>query len=176
MPFVVPGFGVGGADSKRQDSSSQSRNIAGELYPVGNKNDGILFQLNPESIQRRRTSDYAIVGAAAADYWSTYDGPSPLQWIRNPPEVISFDLMLFATGQNHVEEPLAKIRKMMSRSSRNPRGKVPGPPDLIFKYGPRSDTVRIMSASFNEQRHTGKLEVQKCAIAIELKTVTIGGR
>lgn len=147
---------------------------AGQLYPKGNEQAGVKFQLNPESISRRRAPQYAEIGAAAADYWSDYSGPSPLQWVRNPPEMISFELLFFATGDDNVEHYLSALRKMMSKSPTSPRGQSPGPSDLIFSYGKRSDTVRIVSLGINEILHNSKLEVQQARVQVELKTVAIG--
>lgn len=149
---------------------------SGELYPVNNRADGIVFQLNPETISRSRVPRYADAIAAAADYWQAYNGPSPLQWVNNPPEAISFELLLYAQGTATVEADLAKLRKMMSKASRNPRGQSPEPPDLIFKYGNRSDTVKITHHQVTEERHTARLEVQQARVKLELKTVKVGGR
>lgn len=175
MAYFVPGFGVVG-NNQRQDASGKSSTKQGEIYPVGNRPDGVVFQLNPEKIQRRRSPQYAEVGAAAADYWQKYDGPSPLQWVRNPPEVISFELLFFEIGDKDVEAPMKKILKMMSASGSNPRGQTPGPPDLVFCYGGRSGRVRITAADFEEERHTPSLKVQQFRVKLDLKTIKPGSR
>jgi hypothetical protein len=175
MAYFVPGVGVVG-NQQRQDTSGKSSTKQGELYPADNKADGLIFQYNPEKISRQRQPQYSEVGAAAADYWTKYNGPSPLQWVRNPPEVISFELLFSESGDKDVEAAIEKVRKMMSPSGSNPRGQVPGPPDLIFSYGNRSDRVRITSASFDEERHTPSLKVQQVRIKLDLKTVKAGSK
>ncbi len=173
--IFVPGFGVVGGQ-RRQDTSGKASTKQGELYPVGNRSDGVIFSLNPEKISRRRQPQYAEVGAAAADYWSNYNGPSPLQWVRNPPEMISFELLFTASGNDDVEEPLAKLRKMLSKASSSPRGNVPGPSDLIFSYGRHSDRVRIVGHDVEEERHTPSLAVQQARVKLDLKTIKAGSK
>lgn len=177
MAYFVPGLGVVGDVNQRQDTSGRATNLAGSLYPKGKTSeDGLKFQLNPSQIQRRRMAQYTESGAAEADYWQDYEGPSPLQWVRNPPEQISFELMMYATGDDNVESQLSKLRAMKSRSGNAPRGSVPGPPDLVFKYGPRADVVRIMTMTVTEELHNSKLEVQQARVQLELKTVSAGSR
>ncbi len=177
MAIFLPNLNITVGDKNpQQDQSGQSRNIQGELYPVDDRASGVVFQLNPQSISRRRMPLYAEVGAAAADYWSSYNGPSPLQWVRNPPEQISFELVFYANANEHVETPLKKLDRMMSPVSNAPKGSVAGPPDLIFRYGSRSDRVRIMSKEVIEERHNTDLRVQQAHVKLDLKTVKMGGR
>ena len=171
---MVPGFGPVGGQQK--DTANKPATTQGRIYPVGNKADELVFQFNPEGIQRRRQPQYSIVGAAAADYWGDYSGPSPLQWARNPPETMSFDLLFSETGDRDVEASMKKIEKMMSPSGSNPRGQVPGPPDLIFAYGGRSWRGRLTGADFNEERHTPALKVQQLRVKIDFTVVKVGGR
>jgi hypothetical protein len=175
VAYFVPGFGVVN-DQKREDTSGRSSTKQGELYPVDNRSDGLVFQFNPDSIERRRMPQYAEVGAAAADYWQAYNGPSPLQWVRNPPEQISFELLLTETGTNDVEAQLAKLRNMLSKSSRSPQGSVPGPSDLVFMYGKRQDRVRIVGHDVKEERHTAELAVQQARVKLDLKTIRAGNK
>lgn len=148
----------------------------GELYPRGNRSEGIKFQFNPERRVIRRQPQYAEVGAAEADYWQDYKGPSPLQWVRNPPLSVSFELLFIADGDEDVEEPVNKIKKMMGSSGNNPRGKTPGPPDLVYEFGQRAAVVRIMSAEFDEEMWTSDLRLQRVRVRLELKTVKNASR
>lgn len=145
----------------------------GRLGPADDRglSDTVTFDLNPEKITRRRQPQYSEVGAALADYNGKYEGPSPLQWVRNPPEVITFELLLNADGNKDVESTLKKFEKMQSRTAKNPQGKSGEPPDLVFVYGKRSDRVRITAYDVTEERHTSDLRVQRAHVKLDLKTV-----
>ncbi len=145
----------------------------GRLGPADDRglSDTVTFDLNPEKIIRRRMPQYSEVGAALADYTGNYKGPSPIQWVRNPPENITLELLLNANGDKDVEATLKKFEKMQSRTSKNPQGKSGEPPDLVFVYGRRSDRVRITSYEVTEERHTSDLRVQRAHVKLDLKTV-----
>ena len=83
-----------------------------ELRTVDNSVDKLRFDLNPNSLRRTRHPQYADVNAALADWTGNYptNAPSPLEWLRNPPEEISVEC-LFHRDKGSVDDALEKLVK-----------------------------------------------------------------
>lgn len=157
----------------------------GQLGPVsdpGNQNT-ILFVLNPTEITRERVPQYAQVQTSLADYTSIYPStaPAPIEWVRNPPERISFDLLL-VTGRDlraqgiivpfpseDVEYELNRLDRMMAKDTRSRQ-----PPDLMFRFGNRVDRVRITNKRVTEQLFSPSLKVTRATVHLEMLTIRVG--
>ncbi len=160
-----------------------------EAGSIGPRNDTggqntLTFLLNPTEITRERIPQYAQTQAALGDYLADYGSlvPSPLEWVRNPPERIAFDLLLitgvkysvtqrYPTGNlsTDIETELGKLDKMMLKSAQTR-----GPVDLIFKFGNRSDIVRITNKRVKEEEYSLDLHVIRATVHLELLTVKAG--
>jgi hypothetical protein len=118
-----------------------------ELRTVDNSVDKLRFDLNPNSLRRTRHPQYADVNAALADWTGNYptNAPSPLEWLRNPPEEISVEC-LFHRDKGSVDDALEKLDKFMAKG-RNGR-----PPDLIFSWGKRYDRSGTRTAAFARRK------------------------
>lgn len=144
------------------------------------KNKDLNFVLNPSEITRERVPSYAMVQAALVDYADANyptDVPEPVEWIRNTPERISFDLLMVSpdlqvggggNAESDIDADLLKLDKMMQRD------KSGQPPLLIFSYGKRADKVRIMNKRVREMMHTPGLKVKKALVHIELICIRPG--
>ena len=123
-----------------------------------------IFPLNPSKVTRRRAPQYADIAIAQGDAWQS-EVPQ-LEWVRNPPEDIAIEFMLYAFNmRDHVEQYLDHIDLLMARDSRTGQ-----PPDLVFVNG-RSDRVRVVGKDVEEMlwRYDGK--VQKAMVKLQFRTL-----
>lgn len=137
-----------------------------ELRTVDNSVDKLRFDLNPNSLRRTRHPQYADVNAALADWTGNYptNAPSPLEWLRNPPEEISVEC-LFHRDKGSVDDALEKLDKFMAKG-RNGR-----PPDLIFSWGKRYDRVFITNKEAEEKIWNDDGSVRQAQVRLTMRTI-----
>jgi hypothetical protein len=140
--------------------------VQGRLGLASGGND-LIFDMNPSEMSRESTAQYANNLAGLTDYGDPYyTGPDPAEWVRNPPEKISFELVFHVNGidkADNVENMLAKLRGFMRKSARTRE-----PPDLLFKYGSINSRVRIASLRQVGTIYDAQLNLMQCRVRVEL--------
>lgn len=144
----------------------QGNVTAGRLGPFrGSSDEDLVFQFNPSSIDSEETPQYAANMAALTDYGDpNYSGPPPSQWVRNPPEMLSLELLLHETGDRDVERSLQRIDGFLRKDARSGE-----PRDLVFSFGRRHLRVRIRSKRVHATLYTNDLRVQSALVRLQLE-------
>lgn len=105
------------------------------------------FPINPETVGRDRSANYADVPLALDDI-SPQSGTVPFQWVRNNAEQIHVEFALYTHEDGGtVEGDLKKLDKLMEKDPRTGE-----PPDLLFIHGARRDRVRLVMKSEKDMK------------------------
>ncbi len=130
--------------------------------------EDLKFALNPAEVRYSYSTQYAQSLASLTDYGGSYNGPRPLEWVRNPPDQITFELVLYADSPDKadaVEDDIKKLRGFMRKEARSGE-----PPDLIFRYGAQPLVkCRLVKLGLIPVLMTEDLKMQHAKASIELQ-------
>lgn len=128
----------------------------------------LFFQYNPRTIRRARRAAYADNRAALADFPNSPASAIPaFEWQRNDAEEFDFELMLHRTddGQD-VEDELHRLDELMTPDPNSGR-----PRDLILVLGVRTDRIRILDKSVNENLFAPNGAVQSATVNMRCRAL-----
>jgi hypothetical protein len=129
--------------------------------PPNHKVPGVIFSLNPNKVRRVNRTVYGSVPVALA-------GITPEEWKYNPPQEITVEAFLYATGKNHVEDDIKAFERMLRKDPRTG-----SPPALLFVMGNRHDRVNLHEFTEDPKIWDEYLQVQQTPITLLLHTVEL---
>lgn len=144
---------------------------------------GFLF--NPNQVTRSRAGVWAHSNVALVDHFTSGQGSVPVQWVRNPPATISFELLLdiskkpgFGTNDPlqdaatlDVEDELGLLESFTLKSPRYGE-----PPELLFSLGGKKvERIRIMNLRRTDKLWNDKLNVIQATVQVDaIVTFSVG--
>jgi hypothetical protein len=145
---------------------SAASNAKARIFAPDDTNKDFTFALNPSKLSRERAPTYADVPIALANFGSFDQGPAPIEWVRNKPEDISIEFMLHAEGKGNVDPQLQALDDLLEKDSRSGE-----PLDLVFRFGTRSDLVRITHKRVDERIWNDDLSVLQAMVQLTMRTI-----
>lgn len=150
--------------------------VKGRLgYLLGPQSEDLIFQFNPQEIERERAATYAKNQAAYADFPNSSQGAIPSrEWIRNEDEEFNVELFFHykddsipgTSDKNYkfdVDLRLGKLDEFMKPDPNTGR-----PKDLILVLGQRTDRVRILTKRASERMFDEQLRVLSARVTLRL--------
>lgn len=137
------------------------------LLNGGPYND-LIFQYNPTTIRRHRRAVYADNKAALADFPNTSRGAiDAMEWQRNEAEDFDFELVFHRTEKGRdCEYELRQLDDLMAPDPNTAR-----PRDLILVLGRRTDRIRIMEKTAQENLFDEQGNVQSVRVQLRVRAL-----